>query len=285
MEVWKVVPASNGYFEVSSLGRIRNRETGKILNRKATRRCCVGKHNGTVTHFSSLVILETFKGKEPEGYSHRIRYKDGDKTNWAIDNLEWVKKVEPRNAPDVVEKLVMENTGLVYKLVTDTFSHYDRINGYALHEDLIQEAYIGLMRAAQFYDTESGMPFGSYAWKSMERHIFSQVLKKDKDYWILQREMEGQKESLNIVAKKDGHGWESLEFLDLVSETDVKYDFVILDIVLKEILNERQLRMVKEMLSGKSDSEIAREEGISPQAMHERKLVIRKKVMKHYINQ
>lgn len=285
MEAWKVVPSSNGYFEVSTLGRIRNRETGRILNRKATRRCCVGKHKGTVTHFSSLVVLETFKGKEPEGYSHRIRYKDGDKTNWAVDNLEWVKKSEPRNAPDVVEKLVAENTGLVYKLVTDTFSHYDRANGYSLHDDLIQEAYIGLMRAAQFYDTESGMPFGSYAWKSMERHIFSQVLKKDKDYWVLQREMEGQKESLNIVAKKDGRGWETLEFLDLVSESDIKYDFVILNIVLKEILNETQLRMIKELLSGKSASEIAREEGISPQAMHERMLVIRKKVKKYYINQ
>ena len=285
MEEWKIVPASRGYFEVSSLGRIRNRETGKILNRKATRRCCVGKHKGTVTHFSSLVVLETFKGKEPEGYAHRVKYLDGDKTNWAVDNLEWVKKVQPRNAPDIVEKLIMENTGLVYKLVTEQFSHYDRMKGYSLHEDLIQEAYIGLMRAAQFYDTESGMPFGSYAWKSMERHIFTHVLKRDKDYWVLQKQLDGLMESLNVVVRKDGKGWETLEILDMVSETDIKYDFVILNIVLKEILNETQLRMVNKMLSGKCDSEIAREEGISPQAMYERKLAIRRKVKKYYINQ
>ncbi len=285
MEEWRLIPTSKGYFEASTLGRIRNKETGRILQRRPSRRNCVGKYKGTTTCFSALTILETFKGKEPKGYSHRINYKDGNKGNWALDNLEWIKKVEPRNPPEVVEKLVSENTGLVYKLVTDTFSHYDRINGYSLHEDLIQEAYIGLMRAAQFFDTESGMPFGSYAWKSMERHIFSQVLKKDKDYWVLQREMDGQKESLNIVAKKDGHGWESLEFLDLVSEKDIKYDLVILNIVLEEILNETQLRLVKKLLSGKSDSEIAREEGISPQAMYERKLVIRKKVKKYYINQ
>ena len=285
MEEWKLIPTGKGYYEASTLGRIRNRETGKIVERRATRRCCVGKYKGTVTHFSSLVILETFKGKEPEGYAHRVKYLDGNKDNWAIDNLEWVKKVEPRNDPDVVEKLVMENTGLVYKLVTDVFNHYDRMNGYSLHDDLIQEAYIGLMRAAQFYDMGSGIPFGSYAWKSMERHIFGQVLKKDKDYWVLQREMEGLKESLNVVSRKDGKGWETLEILDLISETDIRYDYVILNIVLKEILNEMQLRTLSKIMSGKSDTEIAREEGISPQAMYERKLAIRKKVMKHYINQ
>ena len=92
-------------------------------------------------------------------------------------------------------------------------------------------------------------------------------------------------ESLNVVAKKDGKGWETLEILDLVSENDIKYDFVILNIVLEEILNETQLRMVKQLLSGKCDSEIAREEGISPQAMYERKKAIREKVKKYYINQ
>ena len=210
MEKWKEIPTGRGYYEASTLGRIRNKETGKILQRKSGRRNCVGKYKGTVTWFSALTILETFKGKAPEGHIHRAIYKDGDSGNWAIDNLEWRKRVEPKNSPEVVEKLIEENSGLIYKLVTDTFSHYDRMKGYSLHEDLIQEAYIGMIRAAQFFDTESGVPFGSYAWKSMERHIFSHVLKKDKDYWVLQREMDGLMESLNVVGKRDGKGWETL---------------------------------------------------------------------------
>ncbi len=285
MEEWRVIPTGKGYYEASNLGRVRNIETGKILKKIPGRRNVVGKYKGTVIWFSALTILETFKGKEPEGYIHRAIYLDGNRDNWAIDNLEWREKKEPKNSPEVVEKLINENTGLIYKLVNETFNHYDRVKGYSLHEDLIQEAYIGMIRAAQFYDTDCGAPFGSYAWKAMERHIFSHVLKRDKDYWILQKRMDGSMESLNVVAKRDGKGWESLEILDLVSETDIQYDYIILDIVLKEILNETQLRMIKMMLSGKSDSEIAREEGISPQAMYERKLTIRRKVMKYYINQ
>lgn len=76
------------------------------------------------------------------------RYREGDKT--------------------ALSELCKENTGFVRKVANDYYGVY----GSDLPEDdLIQEGFIGLMKAADMYELESGAKFLTYAWW----HIFHRV--------------------------------------------------------------------------------------------------------------
>lgn len=48
--------------------------------------------------------------------------------------------------------------------------------GIAEFEDLAQEGYIGLCQAVDGYDPGQGIPFVSYAWKTIQRHLVRYIL-------------------------------------------------------------------------------------------------------------
>ena len=91
-EIWCVIP-SHPKYEASSLGRIRNRKTGKI--RKLTRdnrlgylRVCVNAGFKKNAHPSvHRLILETFRGPAPVGTV--ACHNNGQHADNRIENLRW----------------------------------------------------------------------------------------------------------------------------------------------------------------------------------------------------
>lgn len=91
-EVWKDVPNPQGY-EASTLGRIRNKFTGRVLSphcnvaRGGHLHIKIGGRRGRNTYVHTLV-LETFTGPRPTA-EHVGRHLDGDPSNNRPENLEW----------------------------------------------------------------------------------------------------------------------------------------------------------------------------------------------------
>lgn len=96
MEQWKNIKGYEDYYEVSNLGRVRNKVTGNLLKPR------IGAHDyrnvelgyvGRHTYRVHQLVLRTF---DPNGYfdGAEIDHKDGDKSNNCLSNLEWVTHAE-----------------------------------------------------------------------------------------------------------------------------------------------------------------------------------------------
>jgi len=89
-EEWRTV-VSLPLYEVSSLGRARNRETGQVLSvvMKHGRPCVqVMRAPGRQTTAGlATLVLEAFNSSRPR--SCVARFRDGDATNARVDNLYW----------------------------------------------------------------------------------------------------------------------------------------------------------------------------------------------------
>lgn len=102
-EEWRPVVGFEGYYEVSSLGRIcrmkggRGTRSGRLL--KTDGKLWVGYHSvnlrlsavrGGRIHVHIVVAL-AFHGSKPTP-QHEVNHKDGNKLNNRADNLEWVTR-------------------------------------------------------------------------------------------------------------------------------------------------------------------------------------------------
>ena len=110
-EIWKPIPGYEGFYEVSSLGRIRGvdrvivRKSGKkypvkgaILSpskRKQGGYLTIGLRRGgsQKTHKIHRLVMLAFVGEPPEG-KYEVDHKDGDTENNRLSNLEYVSKKE-----------------------------------------------------------------------------------------------------------------------------------------------------------------------------------------------
>ena len=94
MEVWKPLrnfPSYNG----SSEGRIMNIRTQRIMktfkNDNGYIQVCLRKNNKQYTVKVARVIAETFLGEHP---GMDVVYKNGDRSDVCVDNLEWRTRQE-----------------------------------------------------------------------------------------------------------------------------------------------------------------------------------------------
>lgn len=91
-EIWKEFRKP---FEVSSLGRVRNVKTGRILkgakDAKGYRTVCLsyGGRGNTHTKYVHRMVAALFLGPKPSPQL-QINHRDGNKLNNAADNLEYV---------------------------------------------------------------------------------------------------------------------------------------------------------------------------------------------------
>lgn len=87
---WRPVPGWERY-HVSSDGRVRNSQTGRILKRWPDKlgylrvSLCVNYHQ--VTRHVHQLVTEAFHGPRPDG--HVVRHLDGDRLNNEPANLAW----------------------------------------------------------------------------------------------------------------------------------------------------------------------------------------------------
>lgn len=96
-EVWRAVKDFPKY-EVSDLGAVRNKQTGKYIQYMTDREQCSVRMTFTdgrrLRRSVAVLVLEAFIG-ESEG---RIpKFKDGDNQNCKLENLEWETKTEQAN--------------------------------------------------------------------------------------------------------------------------------------------------------------------------------------------
>lgn len=95
MEIWKDINDYEGYYQVSSYGRVRNVKTKQILtgdtNNAGYRRVTLYSPVKKRFFVHRLVALHFC-----EGYSENliVNHKDGNKLNNNADNLEWVTRSE-----------------------------------------------------------------------------------------------------------------------------------------------------------------------------------------------
>lgn len=127
MEIWKPLknfPSYNG----SSEGRIMNIRTQRIMKTFVDDRgyvkVCLRKNNQQYTVKVARVIAETFLGEHP---GMDVSYKNGDRSDIDIDNLEWRSRKDiardsfdngRRHAPRSTAVRVIE-TGKEYKTVAE----------------------------------------------------------------------------------------------------------------------------------------------------------------------
>lgn len=103
LERWSEICDSQGAYEISSLGRVKSKERYyirrgvKVVVRERILTNHLGKRgypevkirlngksrNKTIHRLIAIAFIDN-----PNGYPH-INHKDGDKTNFAIENLEW----------------------------------------------------------------------------------------------------------------------------------------------------------------------------------------------------
>lgn len=94
MENWRVLTNFPGY-EGSDEGRIRNIKTQRILkthtDNRGYVRICLRKDNHQHTVKAARVLAETFLGERP---GLDVSYRDFDRSNLDIENLEWRSRGE-----------------------------------------------------------------------------------------------------------------------------------------------------------------------------------------------
>lgn len=93
-ETWKDI-YNIPMYEVSDLGQVRNKKTGRILKQAHlnTGYTFVSLRNNNKTHSYSVhrLVLETFDPR-PNADQLDVNHKDWDKLNNKLDNLEWTTR-------------------------------------------------------------------------------------------------------------------------------------------------------------------------------------------------
>ena len=91
-ENWKTIPNLNDKYEVSDLGRVRNKNTGRFLTPRYKDGCYMYRMEKPSAHgrerkvYSAAVLVwSLFVDKIPDGYW--VQYKDGNRRNLAVSNL------------------------------------------------------------------------------------------------------------------------------------------------------------------------------------------------------
>lgn len=140
-EIWRPVPGSEGAYEVSSMGRVRN-QAGRLLSQSIRKR---GVPYRTVLLRSALggvrrtvhgLVLHAFKGQRPVGLI--ARHLNGDASNNRDDNLNWGTVAE--NVADRAAH-VTENAGERNHKAKLTRTQVDEIRSSHAKQSVLAQLY------------------------------------------------------------------------------------------------------------------------------------------------
>lgn len=96
-EEWRAVPGFYPYYIVSSWGRVRNIDTGKLLfgyvDDDGYRRVCLSKNGKSCQRRVHRLVCEAFHGPAPTP-AHEVGHLNGKRLFNRADNLKWVTRSE-----------------------------------------------------------------------------------------------------------------------------------------------------------------------------------------------
>lgn len=90
-ENWKTIPGLNDKYEVSDLGRVRNKNTGRFLTPRYKDGCYMyrfekpGAGRQRKVYSAAVLVWSLFVGEIPDGYW--VQYRDKNRRNLSVDNL------------------------------------------------------------------------------------------------------------------------------------------------------------------------------------------------------
>lgn len=126
-EEWKKIDKFPLY-DVSTLGRVRNRKTLRILAQQVQGSgntiVCLSNRGKIRTYSVNRLMLETFKPIEGMD-AMNVKYKDGLKYNNVLDNLEWTKeKIVYTIKPNELKELKNAMNKYIDKLLDEWYFKY-----------------------------------------------------------------------------------------------------------------------------------------------------------------
>lgn len=99
-ELWKDVVGFEGFYQVSSAGRVKRVSSDRILagskNQQGYVIICMSKHNNPSSKFAHAIVAEAFIGPRPDGM--HIDHIDGVRDNNRLENLRYVTPMENNRA-------------------------------------------------------------------------------------------------------------------------------------------------------------------------------------------
>ena len=97
MEIWKPIKSAPNY-EISNNGSVRNNKTGKLLkvvtNNHGYHLVCLSHKNTKQTGYIHRLVAEAFVPTDLDTRISVVNHIDGNKSNNAIENLEWTTHAE-----------------------------------------------------------------------------------------------------------------------------------------------------------------------------------------------
>lgn len=98
-EIWKDIKGYEGLYQVSNLGRVRNKKTKKILktwlNQYGYIRVSLHKNGKQKWHLVHRLVYEAFIGEIPNGM--QVNHKDENKENNVLSNIDTLMTCKENN--------------------------------------------------------------------------------------------------------------------------------------------------------------------------------------------
>ena len=138
LEEWKPIKDWEVFYEISNLGNVRNIKTGKLIkgdiNNCGYYRVLLYHNNKRQRYFRHRLVAEHFIINDDVNNKKFVNHIDGDKSNNAIHNLEWVTQSE--NEKHAFKKGLKQKTNKPFKVVFEDGSEEVFKTQYELAERL-----------------------------------------------------------------------------------------------------------------------------------------------------